>query len=487
MFSSVRVRLTIWYTAVLTLVLLIFAVATYLIVEKDAIRRTDSAAAEQAGSFLKTVQAEVEDDLGPEKLLQGIRAAIREHQFRETIFLVLQQNGQILASSPNQGPRDHLPEMSAEALQDAANKVSTDANAGAREFQTVRFGRRVFRSYVQRFTADEKNCTLIVLQSLHSQHEFLETLTTTFGLMIPIAILLASIGGYFLARRALSPVAAMGVQAALISAENLHERLPIQNPKDELGKLAERFNDLLNRLDQSFDQQKRFVADASHELRTPVAILCGETEVTLSQPLRTPDEYRESLAILGAEARRLKHIVEDLFTLARADAGQHPLLLSDFYLDELAAECVRNMRTLAAAKQISLRVEASTEMPIHADESLLRRMLVNLIDNAIKYTAPGGEVNIRCDQSSSSYQVTVRDNGSGIPHDLHARIFERFFRVDKAHSRSENHASDGSGAGLGLSISSWIATSHGGTLNLTNSTPDGSTFTISLPKSAAAS
>lgn len=144
MFSSVRVRLTIWYTAVLTLVLLIFAVSTYLIVEKDAIRRTDSAAAEQAGSFLKTVQAEVEDDLGPEKLLQGIRAAIREHQFRETIFLVLQQNGQILASSPNQGPRDHLPEMSAEALQDAANKVSTDANAGAREFQTVRFGRRVF-------------------------------------------------------------------------------------------------------------------------------------------------------------------------------------------------------------------------------------------------------------------------------------------------------------------------------------------------------
>lgn len=485
MFSSVRVRLTLWYAGVLTLVLVIFASATYLIVQKNAIRRTDSAAAEQADSFLKTVQAEVQDELGPEKLKQGIRAAIGEHQFRETIFLVLQQDGKIEASSPNQGPRDHLPEMSTQALQQAATQVSADA--GTREFQTVRFGRHAFRSYVQRFNADGKNCTLVVLQSLHSQHEFLETLTTTFALMIPVATLLASIGGYFLARRALSPVAAMGAQAASISAENLHERLVTQNPKDELGQLAERFNSLLNRLDQSFEQQRRFVADASHELRTPVAILCGETEVTLSQPFRSPEEYRESLAILGAEARRLKHIVEDLFTLARADAGQHPLLLTDFYFDELAAECVRNMRTLAAAKQILLRVEAPNEMPIHADESLLRRMLVNLLDNSIKYTPPGGEVHIRCVEAASFYQVAVQDNGPGIPRDAHTRIFERFFRVDKARSRSDSSKSDGGGAGLGLSISSWIAASHGGTLDLTTSTPEGSTFTISLPKTAAGS
>lgn len=483
MFSSVRVRLTLWYTAVLALVLLIFAAATYLIVQKDAIRRTDSAAAEQADSFLKTVQAEVQDELGPEKLQQGIRAAIGEHQFRETIFVVLQQNGQILASSPNQGPRDHLPEMSTQALQDAATQVSADAKA--REFQTVRFGRHAYRSYVQRFTADNKNCILVVLQSLHSLHEFLETLTATFALMIPVAILLASIGGYFLARRAFSPVSAMGAQAGLISAENLHERLAIRNPKDELGQLAERFNSLLDRLDRSFDQQKRFVADASHELRTPVAILCGETEVTLSHPIRAPEEYRESLAILGAEARRLKHIVEDLFTLARADAGQHPLVLTDFYLDELAGECVRSMRTLAAAKQISLHLDAPSEMPIHADESLLRRMVLNLLDNAIKYTPAGGEVDIRCEQTDAFYQVAVRDNGQGVPSDLHARIFERFFRVDKARSRSGGDAGDGSGAGLGLSISSWIAASHGGKLDLTASTPEGSTFTISLPKTSS--
>jgi len=357
MFSSVRVRLTLWYTAVLALVLLIFAAATYLIVQKDAIRRTDSAAAEQADSFLKTVQAEVQDELGPEKLQQGIRAAIGEHQFRETIFVVL-QNGQILASSPNQGPRDHLPEMSVQALQDAATQVSADADA--REFQTVRFGRHAYRSYVQRFAADNKNCILVVLQSLHSLHEFLETLTATFALMIPVAILLASIGGYFLARRAFSPVSAMGAQAGLISAENLHERLAIRNPKDELGQLAERFNSLLDRLDRSFDQQKRFVADASHELRTPVAILCGETEVTLSHPVRAPEEYRESLAILGAEARRLKHIVEDLFTLARADAGQHPLVLTDFYLDELAGDLNRCITGTMTTSHIGIHLSNST-------------------------------------------------------------------------------------------------------------------------------
>jgi signal transduction histidine kinase len=124
-------------------------------------------------------------------------------------------------------------------------------------------------------------------------------------------------------------------------------------------------------------------------------------------------------------------------------------------------------------------------MPIHADESLLRRMVLNLLDNAIKYTPAGGEVHIRCEQTDAFYRVTVRDNGQGVPSDLHARIFERFFRVDKARSRSGGGASDGSGAGLGLSISSWIAASHGGKLDLTASTPEGSTFTISLPKTAA--
>jgi signal transduction histidine kinase len=220
------------------------------------------------------------------------------------------------------------------------------------------------------------------------------------------------------------------------------------------------------------------MADASHELRTPVAILCGEADVALSQATRSPEDYRESLDILRAEAQRLKHIVEDLFTLARADAGQYPLTLTDFYLDELVTECSRSVRTLAAAKHITIYYDTSKEMPIHADEALLRRMIVNLLDNAIKYTPPGGKVSVTWDVQDSQYRITVSDTGQGIPGDLQSRIFERFFRVDKARSRSEN---DGGGAGLGLSISRWIVQAHAGQLELTRSDTGGSTFTVLLP------
>jgi heavy metal sensor kinase len=316
------------------------------------------------------------------------------------------------------------------------------------------------------------------LESLHRQEEFLKSVLSAFALAIPLSIVLASGGGYFLARRSLSPVVEMATQAGRIGADNLHQRLQVTNARDELGHLAQSFNSLLDRLDQSFEQQRRFMADASHELRTPVAILFGEADVALSQASRSPEDYRESLDILRAEAKRLKHIVEDLFTLARADAGQYPLALTDFYLDELVTECLRSVRTLAAAKQITISCDASKEMPIHADEALLRRMIVNLLDNAIKYTPAGGNVCVTWDVQYSQYRITVSDTGHGIPSELQARIFERFFRVDKARSRSEN---DGGGAGLGLSISRWIVQAHSGQLELTRSDTGGSTFTVLLP------
>jgi heavy metal sensor kinase len=301
--------------------------------------------------------------------------------------------------------------------------------------------------------------------------------------VIPIAVLLASAGGYFLARKSLAPVVAMSSQAGRIGAANLHERLAVQNERDELGHLAQSFNNLLDRLSQSFERQRRFMADASHELRTPVAILRGESEVALSQQTRSLEEYRESLSVLHQEAERLTHIVEDLFTLTRADAGQYPLQPRDFYLDELIAECVHSARTLAQAKDISLIFEATCESPIHADESLLRRMILNLLDNAIKYMPPGGRVTVSCRRIGDEYALSIADTGSGIPAELQPRIFERFFRVDKARSRSD---SDG-GAGLGLSISRWIAEAHQGRLELTRSDSAGSIFTAYLPAALVSS
>ncbi len=463
MLNSVRIRLTLWYIGVMTAVLIALALATYVILKKNATRRTDAAAVEQAEAFMKTVDAEVHDAAGSETLQEGLNAAVSEHRFRDTLFFVLDQSGNLLASSSDFSDR----------LRSALLEIKEDQQT----LRTVHLGKRSYRSYVRPFSQERKDCTLFVLQSLHPQEEFLETVTGTFAVIIPLAVLLAGVGGYFMARRSLSPVTAMGLQAGQIRADNLHARLPVQNSKDELGQLALTFNHLLDRLDLAFEQQRRFVADASHELRTPVAILCGESDVTLSQASRSPDEYRESLTILHGEALRLKHIVEDLFTLARADAGQHPLVLSDFYLDELVAESVRNMRTLASAKQIALHCETHKEMPIRADEPLLRRMFMNLLDNAIKYTVGGGEVHVTCLEADSTYRVVVRDSGEGIPAELQPRVFERFFRADKVRSRSES----GGGAGLGLSISLWIAQAHGGGLELTSSGPSGTSFTVFLP------
>jgi heavy metal sensor kinase len=473
MFSSVRVRLTLWYTAVLTCVLVTMAFATYFLLRQDSAHRTDAAIVEMADSFLATVNAEARDATGPDGLKAAIEQAISEHKYRETIFVVLDQEGKIVAASSSQ-LLDEPPGAPVELLQEATGR----AKLGVRPFQTVRVRDDVRRSYTRRLSIGKEEYTLLVLQSLHRQREFLQSVIAAFGLAIPLAILLASAGGYFLARRSLSPVVEMSTQAGRIGADNLHQRLAVRNAKDELGHLAASFNNLLDRLDHSFEQQRRFMADASHELRTPVAILCGEADVTLSQPSRSPEDYRASLDILRAEAKRLKHIVEDLFTLARADAGQHPLTLSSFYLDELITECSRSMKTLAAAKQITLTCNSPKELPIQADEALLRRMIVNLLDNAIKYTPPGGSVSVRCDAEDSRYVMTVADTGQGIPVELQPRIFERFFRADKVRSRS---SSDGGGAGLGLSISEWIVHAHGGKLALTRSDKDGSTFTVNLP------
>jgi two-component system, OmpR family, sensor kinase len=477
MLNSVRIRLTLWYTAAMTIVLLVLAAATYFVFRENVVHRADSQAVELADSFLSTVDAEERDVVNPESAESAIEAAIAEHRFADVVFVVFDANENLLGISDIEqqpGRRSNAPQ---EALA-ASVKHLISAPAA---FRSVKFAERPYRSYVRHFSVEHQPATLIVLQSLRRQKEFLQTLAETFGAAIPLAILLAGAGGYLLARRSLSPVVAMSSQASLIGAENLHERLASGNPGDELGQLAGSFNGLLDRLDQSFERQKRFVADASHELRTPVAILCGEAEVTLSQEKRSDAEYRESLKILKEEANRLRHIVEDLFTLARADAGRHPLSLSDFYLDELVAECVKSIRTLASAKKITVTCDSHAEAPIHGDEVLIRRMLINLLYNAIKYTGEGGRVAVRCGEENGVYRLSVQDSGTGIPADLQGKIFERFFRVDKARSRQD---ADGGGAGLGLSIASWIASAHGGSVALTRSDPEGSEFTVLLPKTA---
>ena len=480
MFESVRARLTAWYSVVLGIVLVLLAVFSYLIYQRNITQRTATNLTELANAFATTFETELPDHAGEDQIKEAARESLMEHRFRDTIFVVTDADGKVLISSlelPTAGPsRMHV--TSEIFATREFQEVRAGADSRIEERTRVPGGRDGFQPHVRTLAVGNTMYKLVLLQSLHSQQEMLEDIRGTFLLVIPLALLLASAGGYFLARKSLAPVAAMATQARGMGATKLDARLAVANQRDELGQLALSFNQLLDRLEDSFERQKRFIADASHELRTPVAILRGETEVTLSRADRSPEEYRETLGILRDESQRLARIIEDLFTLTRADAGEYPMNPSDLYLDELATDVLRRARSLALAKDITLKCSIAAELPLRADEALLRRMVLNLLDNAIKYTPRGGTITLDCRRSGGEYVVSVTDTGEGIPAELQPRVFERFFRADKARSRQEG---ENGGAGLGLSIARWIAEVHHGRLELTRSDSTGSTFTAILP------
>jgi signal transduction histidine kinase len=273
----------------------------------------------------------------------------------------------------------------------------------------------------------------------------------------------------------------MAEHARRISAENLDQRLPVRNPRDELGQLAATFNELLERLGVSFARRQQFMADASHELRTPLTALRTTAAVTLQREDRNPSEYREALTIVEQQARRMSRIVEDMFLLARADARHRALQFTDFYLDELLADTVRAATALASQKNVHLKLPPLPEAPFRGDEGLLRQMLWNLLDNAIKFTPQHGTVRIELRCAEKDYAIEVADTGPGISTEAQRHIFERFYHTDT--TRTDEGSSEPEGAGLGLPIALWIAQVHGGRLELRESSPGGSTFVAVLPRS----
>ncbi len=477
MLDSVRVRLTLWYSVVLAVVLISLAVLTYFLYWRNAARRTDADIAQLSEAFVTTFDAELADESGPGAVNNAAHSAMVEHRYRNTYFVLLNPSGVVTQSSLDLPSIGKGGESLSAAILSAPAFLSL-VTSNSRELRTIRSGKGSYRALVRRVSVGGQDYTLVALQSLGPLKETMRDIRDTFLWAIPAALFLAAGGGYFLARKSLAPIAEMAAQARGMGAAQLHRRLAVASERDELGQLAKTFNELLERLESSFQQQRRFMADASHELRTPVAILRGEAEVTLSQPNRSPEEYRQTLSILRGESQRLSQIIEDLFTLARADAGQYPLTLRDTYLDEIATEAVKRARSLALSKNITVSQDVEPDLPICADEALLARMFLNLLDNAIKYSPSGSTVTLTCRRGGDHYGVSVGDAGSGIPAELQARIFERFFRVDNARSRSEGETG---GAGLGLAIARWIAEAHHGQLTLTCSDSTGSTFTAVLP------
>ncbi len=485
MIDSVRIRLTLWYVCVLALALLAFSAGVYALLARSLNERLDNglrATLESMSISLTRELTDIEAEKTKTDEEDQTEEAVTEEQIAFSAIEDLPLTNQAIAIFDSQGRL-----LSEKPTDDNLHAVlplfdmTPDESINIYTLQGSHENDAGLRVATQHVNAKTKSATYLIVaaQSLKANTEELKLLRRIFYLAVPIALVIAGLGGFFLAHKALAPVRAMSEHACRISAENLEERLPVANPRDELGRLASIFNELLARLNESFDQQRQFMADASHELRTPLSVMHTTAEVTLEQPQRAESEYREALTMMDAQTRRLTRIVEDMFTLARADAGRHPLHQSNFYLDELICETVHAAEVLAARKEILVEVAVATEVPFRGNEELLRQMLLNLLGNAIKYTPTGGNVRVSLAQNDSTCEISVADSGTGIPPEAQPHIFERFYRADKARLHTE--ANGGSGAGLGLSIARWIAEAHNGRLELRRSDESGSIFVASLP------
>ncbi len=457
---SVRVRLTLWYSGMLATLLVAYAAGVYAWTRHDALRRID---------------AEVVSDLEEIESIVGINSAGEfllpsdlEDQDPDELKLValFDADGELqLRLPPDQAPTTVTGDWQATT----GHPITATRTDGTR----VR---------VQRTTVDLDGLPfcLEVGHSIDAIDAELAQLALVLLLCIPIGVSLAAAAGWFLAGRALAPVDRLAEQARRITAERLSERLPIAHPNDELGRLAAAFNEMLERLDASFEQLRRFTADASHELRTPLTAmrLVGENALRHGN---LPVATREVVGSMIEEVDRLARLVDDLLQLARADSGQEAPRLEPCDLATIARDVTEQLGVLAEEKRLVLHLEAPATAAVLGHPVLLRQALQNLIDNAIRHSPEGSEVRVAIVLEADAVRVTVADHGSGISAEHRTRIFERFYRVDAARARAHG------GAGLGLAIAKWIVDAHRGRIDVipTNGTtpghPPGATFRIELP------
>ena len=463
MFESVRLRLALWYAGVLALSLIAFAFVIYYVAGKIFHERQDESLRSTAQTV---VSAYVEEFAEAHSLAKAGEVVLAEITFPNRFVQLTDNTGKPIASSAN---------LAGSAI---AIPASTLAEARARGFSYATVNG--LRIAVVPLSSDQAFGYAAVAEPLSVIEVGLTELRRDLFAGVPLVLLLASAGGYFLARKSLAPIASMNSQTQRISAENLSARLQVTNTRDELGHLATTINDLLARLESSFKAQQRFIADASHELRTPLAVLRGETEVALGKT-RTVEEYQQSLALIQDEAESLSRIVEDLFILARQPISTRAALHTErVSLNDAVRDCARAAQVLALRKGVRLKLENDPPpLVLNGDEELIKRMILNLLDNAVKYTPAGGEILLALARENGNAEIVVRDTGMGIPETDQSRVFDRFFRVDKARARAMG------GAGLGLSIAQWIVAAHGGEISVASTPGQGSTFTVVLPVKAS--
>ena len=442
---SIRGRLTLWYTAVVVTVLLTGGFVGSLAQGRLALQGLDDDLTRTMATLVGVMHTEFREGLTLE--------ASADEASREVVapghgLALLRADGTLLEAWGE--PADvHL------RVRDASTGVSTiSGGAGTRVLlRDVTDAGHRFRAVVA-----------VSMESLTAQHAAMMRALALGGML---ALATAAIGGWLIGRKTLQPLSDMAAQASRIDGQEPSGRLTTPNPEDELGVLAASFNDLLHRLATALHQQRQFMADASHELRTPVSVVRTTAQVTLSQAQRPEGEYREGFTIVEEQATRLSRLVEAMFLLSRAEARGVPLRREFVNLDDLVAETVRAARVVAEQRGVRVAVEGDQEVGFEGDDGLLRQLVANLLDNAIRHADLGGRVVavLSCDADGVVLRVT--NDGPGIAPADQTRIFERFVRIGPS-----------AGGGLGLPIARWIAEAHGGALTLEHSEPGRTTFAV---------
>jgi len=452
-----------WYAALLALMLIVFGSAVYFGLERyltDSLSDQLSLQTQQiADTWLQQINQsgesyvvdEIDEHLSPDVTNRFIR--------------LTRPDGSVLYQS--KPPRDQSFDPAAIAMSNQPNTT------GVREEHLA--GGAELLIYSMPYLVADAGTFLIEVGAPYNQIEgTLHGLAVIFAVILPIALALAIGGGYALMRRALQPVDEITRTAESITSRNLSERLPTPHTGDEIERLSATLNRMIERLEHSFHQITQFTTDASHELRTPLTILRGELEVALRGNELSP-AAREIIESVLEETERLSKTVESLMTLSRLDSGELKLERSWFDLAGLCQETVEQMRLLAEDKAIQLECSVPEKVAVNADPLRLRQILINLIDNAIKYTPFGGRVSITMACSTNWAIIEVADTGLGIPAEALPYIFDRFYRVDKSRSRALG------GSGLGLAIAKSICELHGGRINVESRVDQGTRFCVEIP------
>jgi heavy metal sensor kinase len=467
LFKTIKFKMTLWYVAILGIILSCFSLFLYFTLADSLYKGVDTKIRTMAEIVVSSTRSPLGGGTSMADLDQimterfGIRPLGRFIQ-------ILDESGRIGDRSTNL--RDVQIPISVQTMKAASQGVIT--------FETVQVMEKYsLRVVTMPIMENEKMVGIVqVGSSLEGVEEALHQLLLILFIAVPAALLIASVGGLFLANKALRPVDAITRIARRIGSGDLSQRIRIKRVNDEIGRLASTFNEMIAKLEKSFRQVKRFTADASHELKTPLTILRGEVEVGLKKK-RGLKEYQQILASNLEEINRMSRIVEDLLTLSRADMGELTMEREEIELSALAREVWEDLQLLAKKKRIQLKFMDNGFTRVEGDSLFLRQLILNLTENGLKYTRAGGEVAVRVkgDRDQGVVRLLVTDTGVGIPQKDLKRIFDRFYRVDGARSRETG------GTGLGLSICQWIAHAHEGRIAVESKVGKGSTFTVTLP------